>query len=89
MVSLDLNLATVLLCKGTEVSKEVDSNGNGPMWKPGDRVWVAPLKMEANVIKQRLSYDGPDYCFWGNVELLYDDGVKGESNNWQIMRINK
>lgn len=66
-----------------------DSDGNGPMWRPGDRVWVTPLKMEATVIKQRLSYDGPDYCFWGNVDLLYDDGVKGESNNWQIMRINK
>ena len=66
-----------------------DSDGNGPMWKSGDRVWVAPLKMEATVIKQCLSYDGPDYCFWGNVELQYDDGVKGVSNNWQIMRVNK
>lgn len=65
-----------------------DSNGNGPMWKPGERVWVAPLKMEATVIKQYLSYDGEE-SFWGNVELKYDDGVKGVSNNWQIMRINK
>ena len=65
-----------------------DSKGNGPMWRPGDRVWVAPLKMEATVIQQRLSYDGEE-SFWGNVELLYDDGVKGNSNNWQIMRINK
>jgi len=66
-----------------------DSDGNGPMWRPGDRVWVAPLKMEATVIKQILSYDGPDYCFWGNVELQYDDGTKGISNSWQIMTINK
>jgi hypothetical protein len=65
-----------------------DSNGNGPLWQPGDRVWVAPLKMEATVIQQRLSYDGEE-SFWGNVELKYDDGVKGVSNNWQIMRINK
>ena len=65
-----------------------DSNGNSPMWKPGERVWVAPLKMEATVIQQSLSYDGEE-SFWGNVELLYDDGVKGNSNNWQIMRINK
>ena len=70
------------------MSKEVNSDGNGPMWKPGDRVWVAPLKMEATVIQQRLSYDG-DESFWGNVELQYDDGVKGVSNNWQIMRVNK
>ena len=70
------------------MTKLVDTNGNGPMWKPGERVWVAPLKMEATVIQQRLSYDGEE-SFWGNVELLYDDGVKGNSNNWQIMRINK
>ena len=70
------------------MSKEVDSNGNGSMWKPGDRVWVAPLKMEATVIQQRLSYDGEE-SFWGNVELQYDDGVKGVSNSWQIMKVNK
>jgi len=58
------------------------------MWKYGDRVWVAPLKLKATVIKQILSYDSGE-SFWGNVELLYDDGVKGESNNWQIMRINE
>ena len=66
-----------------------DSDGNGPMWRPGDRVWVAPLKMEATVIQQLPSYDGPDYWFWGNVELQYDDGTKGISNNWQIMKVNK
>lgn len=65
-----------------------DSKGNGPMWQSGDRVWVASLKMEATVIQQRLSYDG-DESFWGNVELEYDDGVKGVSNSWQIMRINR
>ena len=65
-----------------------DSQGNGPMWKSGDRVWVASLKLEATVIQQILSYDGEDR-FWGNVELLYDDGIKGVSNNWQIMKINK
>lgn len=65
-----------------------DSDGNGPMWKSGDRVWVAPLKMEATVIQQQLTYDGGESC-WGNVELQYDDGTKGISNNWQIMRVNK
>lgn len=58
------------------------------MWRAGDRVWVAPLKMEATVIQQRLSYDG-DESFWGNVELQYDDGVKGVSNNWQLAKVNK
>ena len=67
---------------------QVDDQGNGPMWQPGERVWVAPLKMEATVIQQQLSYDG-DERFWGNVELQYDDGVKGISNNWQIMKVNK
>jgi hypothetical protein len=66
-----------------------DSGGNGPMWRPGDRVWVAPLKLKATVIQQLLSYDGPDYCFWCYVELQYDDGTKGISNNWQIMKINE
>ena len=42
------------------MTKLVDTNGNGPMWKPGDRVWVAPLKIEATVIKQHLSYDGEE-----------------------------
>ena len=66
-----------------------DTDGNGPLWKPGDRVWVLPLKTEATVIRQLLSYDGPDYCFWGNVELQYDDGAKGVSNSWQIAKVNK
>lgn len=65
-----------------------DSKGNGPMWRAGDRVWVAPLKMEATVIQQRLSYDG-DESFWGNVELQYDDDVKGVSNSWQLAKVNK
>jgi hypothetical protein len=67
---------------------EKDSNGIGPMWHPGDRVWVASLKMEATVIQQQLSYDGEE-SFWSNVELQYDDGVKGISNSWQIMKVNK
>jgi hypothetical protein len=70
------------------ITQQVDDQGNGPMWKPGDRVWVAPLKLEATVIKQQLSYNAEER-FWGNVELQYDDGVKGISNNWQIMKINK
>lgn len=69
------------------MEEEFDSNGLRAMFKEGDRVYVIPLKMEATVIKQRLSYDGVDYRFWGNVELIYDDGKKGESNNWQLRKI--
>jgi hypothetical protein len=69
-------------------SSATDSKGNGPLWHAGDRVWVAPLKMEATVIEQLLSWDYPE-SFWGNVRLQYDDGVEGVSNNWQIMKVNK
>lgn len=65
-----------------------DSNGYFPDWYPGDRVWVAPLKMEATVIEQILTWDYPE-SFWGNVRLRYDDGVEGISNNWQLVIINK
>lgn len=66
--------------------EQVDSNGHGPSWKPGTRAWVAPLKCEATVIQQQLSYDSGE-SFWGNVELVYDDGSKGISNSWQLVRI--
>jgi hypothetical protein len=66
---------------------ERDSDGNLPKFYPGDRVWVKPLKMEATVIRQQMSYDGPDYCFWGNVELQYDDDIKGVSNSWQLEKV--
>ena len=64
----------------------IDSDGRGPEYKKGDRVYVKPLKMEATVVKQILSYDYPE-SFWGNVELEYDDGVTGISNSWQIEKI--
>ena len=65
---------------------KVDSNGNPPSYKAGDRVYVLPLKMQATVIEQRLHYDYPD-SFWGNLRLRYDDGVEGESNSWQCARV--
>lgn len=66
----------------------VDSNGNPSPYKKGDRVYVLPLKMEATVIRQILHYDYPE-SFWGNLELEYDDGVKGTSNSWQCARVVK
>jgi len=57
-----------------------------PKFKPGDRVYVGPLKMEATVIQQQKCWDYPDW-FWGNVELQYDDGLKGVSNSWQLKKL--
>jgi hypothetical protein len=65
---------------------KIDSDGRGPKFVSGDRVLVGPNGMEATVIKQELSYDGPE-SFWGNVQLLYDDGIKGVSNSWQVKKI--
>lgn len=59
---------------------------NLPQFIRGDRVFVPCVGLNATVIKQTLSYDGPE-SFWGNVELLYDDGIKGVSNSWQIKKI--
>jgi len=59
-----------------------------PTYNEGDRVYVLPLKMEATVIKQIKHYDGVEE-FYGDVELLYDDGVKGVSNGWQVKLLKK
>lgn len=64
----------------------IDSDGRGPKYNTGDRVYVGPNNMEATVIRQFLHYDGPE-SFWGNVELLYDDGIKGISNSWQVKMV--
>lgn len=64
-------------------SEERDSDGDTRRWFIGDRVRVGPNGMTATVIKQRLHFDGPT-SFFGNVDLLYDDGVRGVSNSWQL-----
>lgn len=66
----------------------LDMYGAPPKFVSGDRVIVPCNGLTATVIKQTLRYDGPDF-FWGNVELIYDDGVKGVSNSWQIRKINE
>jgi hypothetical protein len=70
------------------MNEQVDSNGHGPSWRPGERAWVGPLRLEATVIQQRLSYDSGE-SFWGNVELEYDDGSRGVTHSWQLVRIVK
>lgn len=66
------------------IKEVVDSEGNIATFQPGDRVYVMPNKMYATVLKQQMCYDGVELWFWGNVELIYDDGVKGTSNSWQL-----
>lgn len=63
-----------------------DSAGKYPSWYPGDRVYVAPLRMCATVVKQNLSWDYPE-SFWGNVEVQYDDGIIGTSHSWQLVKV--
>jgi hypothetical protein len=55
-------------------------------FQAGDRVYVGPAKMEATVIRQIRHYDGSE-SFWGDLELQYDDGVKGRSHCWQVKRV--
>lgn len=70
----------------TRVTETLDSNGKPATFKPGDRVLVLPNKMNATVERQILHYDCGD-TFWGNLELLYDDGVRGISNSWQVRKL--
>ncbi len=65
---------------------EIDSDGRGPEYHKGDRVYVHPSRMEATIIKQQLMFDYPE-SFWGNVELQYDDGIKGIAHSWQVEKI--
>lgn len=65
---------------------EIDCEGKYAEFNPGDRVYVHPMKQEATVIKQILHYDMND-SFWGNLQLQYDDGIKGISHSWQCERV--
>ena len=42
-----------------------------------------PRKEVVTVIRQILHYD-TDEMFWGNIEILFDDGVSGTCNAWQV-----
>jgi hypothetical protein len=64
----------------------IDSDGNGPEFHTGDRVYVLPNKREATVVTQMKYYDMNE-SFWGNLRLLYDDGSTGESHGWQVKKI--
>jgi hypothetical protein len=64
-----------------------DCDGALPQFVNGDRVLVKPNGLYATVVRQQQSWDGPEYWFWGNVELLYDDEVKGIANSWQLEKV--
>jgi hypothetical protein len=64
----------------------LDSEGKPPKFIEGDRVFVLANKMQATVLRQILHHDMNE-SFWGNLELLYDDGIKGTCNSWQVERI--
>jgi len=64
---------------------QLDSDGKPPQYHSGDRVFVGPNGMKATVIRQILHYDMNE-SFWGNLELMYDDGVKGTCHSWQVKR---
>jgi len=68
------------------MTQDVDQDGKPAPFQPGDRVFVGPVKMHATVIRQQKCWDYPEF-FWGNVELQYDDGVKGVSNSWQLKKV--
>jgi len=81
---------TIELCQVTVKMPRYrrDSDGNGPTYKKGERVWVPAIKMEATVIEQILHHDGSE-THYGNVKLKYDDGVEGISHCWQLSRVIK
>jgi hypothetical protein len=64
----------------------LDSEGNPSEFKKGDRVLVLPNGLAATVVRQVLHHDMND-TFWGNLELVYDDGQTGTSHCWQTKRI--
>lgn len=79
------NSQNLIITQNT-IMDEKDSYGKLPDFLEGDRVLVLPLKMEAAVIEQMLTYDYPEY-FWGNVRVLYNDNIEGTSNSWQLRKL--
>jgi len=64
---------------------EVDTEGRGPTFVAGDRVYMMPLKAWATVERQRLSYDCGE-TFWGNVLVTDESGQRREFSSWQLSR---
>jgi len=59
----------------------------------GKRVWVLPLKMWATIhtiyYLPKSEWDNPEEPLVGNIKLKYDDGIFGESNNWQLSEVER
>ena len=60
-----------------------DLDRSNPPFKPGQPVWVRPCKRKATVIRQTIAYDGSE-AFWGNVIVVYDNGLQGVCPLWQL-----
>jgi hypothetical protein len=67
---------------------QVDDLGNGPQWKPLDKVWISTLKCRATVVQQILAHS-EDESYWGDVIVRYETGLTGVEKSWQIIRINE
>jgi hypothetical protein len=65
-----------------------DTDGNGPLWNPGNKVWVGHLRLRATVVQQILSHS-EDESYWGDVIVRYENGLTGVEKSWQIMKVNE
>jgi hypothetical protein len=70
------------------MNQELDCYGRPPSFIKDERVWVPCVKMHATVIEQMMCYDYPEY-FWGNVKVMFDDGVPGTCNSWQLVKLDE
>lgn len=68
------------------LNARLDSDGRSATYLPGDRVIVLPVKLEATVVTQVLHHDCGE-TFWGNIEVVFDDGTKGTCNGWQAKKL--
>ncbi|MEM2159579.1 MAG: hypothetical protein QXN55_01340 [Candidatus Nitrosotenuis sp.] len=68
--------------------EQLDSDGKPATFLPGERVWVPCVKMHATVINQILFYDCGE-SFWGNVKVMFADGIPGTCNSWQLVKLDR
>jgi hypothetical protein len=65
-----------------------NSEGIGPEFTPGMRVYHAPSRKQATVVQQQLHYGGLGTEFWGDVIIEFDnDTVETTAHNWQLSRV--
>lgn len=67
----------------SNVLEPTDSEGRLASFVKGDKIFVMPAKMKATVIRQILHHDMGE-TFWGNLEVEYEDGIRGICHSWQV-----